>query len=254
MVVNKEKHFLFIFQLLAHASLIWAFFNFGISEWLIVFGIYFLTGCLGVSITYHRLLSHSAFIPRTGWQKLGTLFAFWGIIGSSIAWVNNHKTHHRYADKEKDPHSPSVLGRFRVQYLSMYSSATSLKYVISLIKDPFHVFLHRNYFLLHLSILLILLTLFGWYTTSLVYLVPAAVLWNAGSLINTVGHTKLLSYRNYETNDSSQNNFLLGYLVWGEGWHNNHHKKAAICNFGHKWWEFDLSNFIIKHFLSYSQR
>ena len=74
------------------------------------------------------------------------------------------------------------------------------------------------------------------------------LLWNAGSAINTVNH--LSGYRNFETTDQSKNNFILGYLAWGEGWHNNHHHNQKKFHFQCKWWEFDLSGFIINRFLS----
>lgn len=248
--MNKyDKYYLFLFQVIAHIALVWSIFNFSLSNWGISFFVYFLTGALGVSITYHRLLSHNSFVPKENWEKLGTLFAFWGLVGSSIAWVNNHKTHHRYTDQDKDPHSPIKMGFFTVQFLSMFHSATGLRYVVSLVRDKFHLFLHKNYYILHAIILLLLLSLVGWKITAMIYLTPAALLWNAGSFVNSIGHLNILSYRNHETNDNSQNNIVLGYLMWGEGWHNNHHNKAAKAKFGEKWWEFDISYFLISKFL-----
>lgn len=241
---------LLAFQILAHGALIWAIFNFNFYEWLAVFFVYFLTGCLGVSITYHRLLSHSSFEPRYWWwEKVGTLFATWGLVGSSIAWVNTHKNHHRYVDKDGDPHSPGVLGFFQVQFLSMFFTPRSLRLVVTMIRDKFHLMIHERYFIIHYVILVSLVAFFGWETTAVVYLVPAAILWNMGSLINTWGHTELLTYRSHDTADDSQNNYLLGYIVWGEGWHNNHHYKASKSYFGEQWWEFDLSGWIIDKFL-----
>ena len=76
------------------------------------------------------------------------------------------------------------------------------------------------------------------------YLVPAAILWNAGSFINTLSH--MFGYRNHETKDSSTNLFLLGILMWGEGWHNNHHASPASHYFGEQWWEIDLGGFLIE--------
>jgi stearoyl-CoA desaturase (delta-9 desaturase) len=53
------------------------------------------------------------------------------------------------------------------------------------------------------------------------------------NLVNVYGHTKtFLSYRNYDTKDNSQNNYVLGYLCWGQGWHNNHHHDPKAFDFG----------------------
>jgi stearoyl-CoA desaturase (delta-9 desaturase) len=65
------------------------------------------------------------------------------------------------------------------------------------------------------------------------------------NLVNVLGHKKaFFGYRNFDTNDNSQNNIPLAYLTWGQGWHNNHHKSPASYDFGKavsgKWWEFDM--------------
>ena len=76
------------------------------------------------------------------------------------------------------------------------------------------------------------------------YLFPAMILWNAGSFINTLTH--MFGYRNFETTDNSTNIPTLGILMWGEGWHNNHHADPQNPSFKHKWWEFDLGGWFIK--------
>ena len=237
---------LFLFQIIAHISLVWAFFNFGLYEWLTVFFIYFLTGCIGVSITLHRYYSHKSFKPKYNWlEKIGSICSVWGLIGSPISWVNNHRAHHRHADKQGDPHSPFVFGYIKVQWLSMFYTHPKLQYVNQMVRDPFHRFLHRRYYHIHALILLSLLLIGGWYWATLLYLAPAAILWNAGSSINTLCHS-VLGYTNHKVNDYSKNNVILGYLVWGEGWHNNHHYRPANKNFQIRPWEFDVSYQVIR--------
>ena len=62
-------------------------------------------------------------------------------------------------------------------------------------------------------------------------------------MVNSVAHT--YGYKNYQTNDESRNNFIVGVLAHGEGWHNNHHFTQAAVNHGHRWWEVDLSFYVI---------
>ncbi len=244
--MNKYGAYALLFaQLIAHAALIYGFFAFSLAEWAAVLAVYFVTGCIGMSITFHRLHSHRSFNAPRWFEILGTLVASYGLTGSSIAWVNTHRAHHRYTDTEKDPHSPKFLGYFKVQWLSMFSSPTQLRYVRHLRKDPFHVFMHRYYFHFHLFILATLLLTVGPHLTAVLYLAPAAVLWNAGSFINTICHSPY-GYRNYDTKDTAKNNPALGILMWGEGYHNNHHAKPNSAKFGHKWYEPDLSWLIIK--------
>ena len=244
--MNLKTLLLFIFQAIAHVGLVWGVFNFEWSDWLVIVGIYFLTGCIGVSVTLHRFHSHRSFKFKYDWvERIGSFLSVWGMIGSPLSWVNNHRAHHRYADKPGDPHSPQIWGVIRVQWFSMFFTHQKLEFVSKMIRDPYHRWLHRYYYHIHLIILLSLLSLGGIWLTVLVYLAPAAILWNAGSMINTVCHSNQ-GYINHEVNDSSKNNLLLGYLVWGEGWHNNHHWRPASKTFKIKSWEFDMSYQIIR--------
>ena len=117
------------------------------------------------------------------------------------------------------------------------------RYALHLIRDSFHMFLHRWYFVLHGLIAVTWFVIDPMLLLS-AYLVPAMILWNAGSFINTLTH--MFGYRNYETSDNSTNIPLLGVLMWGEGWHNNHHANPNDPNFQHKWWEFDMGGWFIK--------
>lgn len=245
--MNKKLQ-LFLMQVVCHIALFWAFFNFALSDWLISFFIYFLTGCLGVSVTLHRYYSHKGFEFKYKWiERLCAFFAFYGVIGDPISWVNTHRQHHRMTDQLGDPHSPKIYGFWKVQWFSMFYSYDKLRYVPNMIRDSYLVKLHKNYYVCHWMYMAALIII-DWKLASMFYLVPAAILWNAGSFINTLGH--MTGYKNHTTNDTSVNNVILGYFVWGEGWHNNHHNNPANSNFGEKWWEFDMSNFMIEKVLS----
>jgi stearoyl-CoA desaturase (delta-9 desaturase) len=62
--------------------------------------------------------------------------------------------------------------------------------------------------------------------------------------VNSVGH--LWGYRNYDTKDGSRNNTFMALLVFGEGWHNNHHIAPNSAMHGHRWWEWDPSYRILQ--------
>jgi stearoyl-CoA desaturase (delta-9 desaturase) len=61
--------------------------------------------------------------------------------------------------------------------------------------------------------------------------------------VNSVCH--LFGRRDFETNDQSHNEWIVGLLAFGEGWHNNHHAFPRSAFQGLHWWQLDLSGFII---------
>jgi len=239
---TRDQWLLLLAQTITHLSIIPLIMYGSWYHWLIGFSVYFITGCFGMTMTYHRLLSHASWVAPRWFQYFGTLAGSYGLTGSTIGWVAIHKEHHHHTDKEGDPHSPEHMGFFRVQWLSMFESPNP-RYVIPLIRSKFHGFLHKWYFELHLLIAI------TWYLIDPMllisaYLFPAMILWNAGSFINTLTH--MTGYRNWDTNDNSTNIPLLGILMWGEGWHNNHHWKPSDPSFQSKWWEFDIGGLFIK--------
>ena len=70
------------------------------------FASYFVTGCLGITLSFHRQLSHRSFqTPK--WLEY--LFAYCGVLavqGDPIEWASSHRFHHLHCDTPLDPHSP----------------------------------------------------------------------------------------------------------------------------------------------------
>ena len=233
---------LLISQIIAHLSIIPMLLGAGAEHYLIAFGVYFFTGCIGMSMTYHRLLAHNSWKAPRWFEIFGTLCATVGLTGSSLAWSSIHKEHHLKSDTPEDPHSPFYMKWWRVQFLSMFRRP-KIQFMRQKLNDPFHRFAHRNYFLIN-SAYAVLLVVLDPFALVYAWLFPSFILWNSGSLVNTVGH--LSGYRNFNTADKSQNNFLLAWLTWGEGWHNNHHQNPSNYCFKYKWFEFDLGGFLIR--------
>ncbi|MCP4510157.1 MAG: acyl-CoA desaturase, partial [Fuerstiella sp.] len=63
-------------------------------------------------------------------------------------------------------------------------------------------------------------------------------------LINSATH--LWGYRNYDTRDESRNLWWVAMLAYGEGWHNNHHAHPSVAPSGHRWWEIDMTWWVIR--------
>ena len=74
---------------------------------------------------------------------------------------------------------------------------------------------------------------------------PILLVYNFTWAVNSICHMKQLGYRSFETSDESRNNFWVGLGALGEGYHNNHHAKPRCAAHGLRWWEIDLTRYVI---------
>ena len=186
-------------------------------------------------IIFHPLLSHSMRL----WLWLTT-----GMV--TREWVAVHRSHHRYADKLGDPHSPHVYGIGRVLFggVLLYSEATRNQEMVAQYgggtpDDWVERNIYSRYPLLGVIILLIFNTLVfnGW--GIVIWLIQMAwIPFHAAGIINGLGHW--LGYRNGETRDHSRNIVPWGIWIGGEELHNNHHLDPGSVKFSRMNWEFDL--------------
>lgn len=217
--------------------------NFAWYWWVLSIGVYFLTGCLGITVTFHRYLTHRTFKMPKFLEYLFSWFGAIGGTGSAIGWVAVHQVHHHNSDLEKDPHSPHIYG-WKL-FVANYPFDMNTWSVRKLIVDPFHRFVHEYYNLLLVLWGLLLMAidikflLFG-------FIVPIVLQITISNLSNYWNHyPHATGYQNFDTGDYSTNSWWLALLAWGEGWHNNHHAKPWSYTFKEKWWEFDPSAWVI---------
>lgn len=221
-MITTTPTILLIAQIIAHLALI-PMIIYGVWwQWLIVLFVYFLNGCLGMTMTYHRLLSHKSWNCPKFLEYTFALFATIGLTGPAISWVAIHRKHHAFVDTEKDPHSPKYKGWFWAHFLSMFAKV-DLKYSAHLLRDKFYIMQQKYYIEINIvyGIILFMIDPF-----SIVYawLVPAMLLWNGGSTIVSFSH------RDGKAHDDTS----LALTVWGEGYHANHHNHPNAKRFG-KW-------------------
>ncbi len=204
---------------------------------------------LGVAVGFHRLFSHNNFSNLAKWKENFILFC--GTMsgeGSSITWTAIHiGYHHPHSDTDKDPHTPNKgwLHAFIGWPVNITenNSIINMKYAVRLARKSNHVWFH-NYQRYILWGFPLLLALIDWKFALAASCLPTCLALIGDNFINIAGHTKmLLGYRNFETSDNSYNNPVTGLLLWGQGWHNNHHKDPKAFDFGTqvsgKIWEFD---------------
>jgi len=241
--MNLERYKLPAWQIFCHISALYCFYSFTSVDYLISLLAYFITGCLGITVTFHRLLTHKSYNTYTFIRRLGTIFGTLGGVGSSLGWVSIHREHHRYSDGVKDTHSPKN-GWIAAFYGSVLAKP-KIQYVTDLARDNFQLKIHTYYWTINIVYALILLMLGGVSLWMSMHVFPSFILWTTMSIVNTCGHT--WGYRNYpDTREDSRNNWFAAFVAWGEGWHNNHHGDPANHSFQVHWWEFDITKQVIK--------
>ena len=191
---------------------------------------YWVTACLGVTLGYHRLLSHRSFVvPR--W--LERFFATCGAISCQhgpIDWVGLHRHHHSFSDTEVDHHN-SKKGFWWSHMGWMFKDVEALKAVpklsADLIKDPYYRFLNKYFLFLQIPIGLSLyaigqkLGVGGWALVLWGIPLRLVIVYHVTWLVNSATHC--WGKAPFESGDSSKNNAWVAALTFGGGWHNNHH-------------------------------
>jgi|TARA_R110000796_G_scaffold814_6_gene3130 stearoyl-CoA desaturase (delta-9 desaturase) len=229
-MIKVNSYTILAAQTIAHLSIIPMLMYGSLYHWLIALFVYFLNGCLGMTMVYHRLLSHKSWNPPKFIEYLFTLFATIGMTGPAISWVAVHREHHKHQDNEKDPHSPKFKGWFWSHFLSMFAKV-NVRYVTDLLRNPFYVWQHKWYFEINFTYAAVLY-LIDPFALIYAWLIPAMILWNGGSIIVSTSHR----------NGDANNDLLFAFTTWGEGYHKNHHLFPNNNRFG-KW---DLGGWLIE--------
>jgi fatty-acid desaturase len=218
------------------------FWDAGAGWWLAAGLTYFVFGCLGVTVTFHRYLTHKSFEFRWVWlKKLFILFGTLGGTGGPISWAAVHIAHHRQSDKEGDPHGPHLGWK---NLLGQYDQHVDLRKVKRHLKDPYLRFLQKHSLHIILIYYVILFVLGGVLAVAFFGLIPQAINSIMGGVLAVSAHH--FGYRNFNTKDESTNVWWLALPTFGEAWHNNHHAKPGSASFQSNWWELDISWVVIR--------
>jgi stearoyl-CoA desaturase (delta-9 desaturase) len=241
-----SAHTVSFIQLLGLLGTIYGLINYEIhsQEILIILAGYFLYSGLGVSLTYHRYFTHKSFEFKYQWiKKICMTFALLAGRGSPIGWVYVHRLHHGFSDTANDPHDPKRYG-WKVFFPHMLHYGETINKKI--IKDLFtreHVDINKFY-LLFIIVWATILLLINPYLLVFFYLIPVFLSGLALDLFVFLSHA--YGYRNHNTRDNSKNNWFISLILWGEGWHNNHHNSPNNYTTQEKWYEVDLLGYIIR--------
>lgn len=207
------------------------------------FVMWILISGLGIAVGYHRVFSHKTHLLPAWKENIILFFAVFAAQGSSIFWTAVHRgTHHRFADTDKDIHSPNTKSfweSFLFWHYRLNKESLNLRFAVDLLKKPNHVWFHEYYIPL-LWAIPILVAFYSIPLSLAMFGLPMFIGNLQDNFINVIGHKKyVIGYRNFNTNDNSHNNPVFGFLTWGQAWHNNHHYDPKKFDFGVKWWEYD---------------
>ncbi|MDQ3264795.1 MAG: acyl-CoA desaturase [Myxococcota bacterium] len=218
---------------------------------LAVFAAAYLLNILTITIGYHRALAHKAVRLSPWLQKLVVNGGNWVTGLDAKSWVVMHRMHHEHSDTPQDPHSPVNVG---ILGIGMEQLRNYKRVIIGLLKKnpeytryakdldfPINSLQRRGLWWLpyavHAGIALGLALGIGWMLGA-AYFLGMMSHPIQGGVVNSIGHA--IGGRNFETSDNSRNNHLAAWLIFGEGFQNNHHQYPGSATFSYRRHEIDL--------------
>lgn len=224
--------------------------------------LFYMVGMVGITFGFHRLLSHKGFKTNRFIENFAAFCGTLACQGGPVSWIGQHRVHHAYSDQPEDPHDihkgfwHSHVGFiFNRRYdLDNYDEVS--QYCPDIAKRKWFVFLDKymipiqfvfGFSLYPLGGLLGHAPGFDYYNAMSFIIWGVFVRLVAGYhvtwLVNSATH-KWGSRPNITT-DESRNNWWVGLLAFGEGWHNNHHAQPRSARHGWRWWQFDQTWILI---------
>jgi len=234
----------------------------GWSDVVIAFVMYVVTG-LGITVGFHRLFTHKSFKPNRGVKLSLAVAGSLAIQGPVIRWVADHRKHHKFSDRDGDPHSPWRYGETvpalmkglwyaHMGWLFDTEQTSQRQYAPDLLKDRDIVWISRRFpwfVLISLALPLVIgglwtmswqgaLTAFFWASLVRVGLLHH-VTWSINSICHAVGN------RPFKSRDKSGNVWWLAVPSFGESWHNLHHSDPTCARHGVLRGQIDISARVI---------
>jgi stearoyl-CoA desaturase (Delta-9 desaturase) len=231
----------------------------------VVFAVMYALSGFGVTVGFHRMLTHRAFATHRATRYVFALLGSLSVQGPVIDWVADHRKHHAHTDQEGDPHSPhvghgsGVRGALRGLWHAhagwlwrTHGQARAHKYARELVEDPGMRRINRRFPLIVLASLA-LPALLGFALTGAPRGALTGLLWGGFARIflqhhitwsvNSICH--FFGRRRFQVDDQSTNVFWLALPSLGESWHHNHHAFPRSAAHGLRWWELDPSAALI---------
>jgi stearoyl-CoA desaturase (delta-9 desaturase) len=208
---------------------------------------FYLVRMFGVTAGYHRYFSHRSFRLNRVAQFALAFLAETSAQKGVLWWAAHHRVHHSTSDSEEDIHSPEQRG-FWWAHVGWVLSNDYDEYDPKLIQDfakfPELRWLDKYFLVPPIVLGALTLWLGGPHIFMWGFVVSTVMLFHGTFAINSIAH--VWGTRRFDTPDHSRNNFLLALITLGEGWHNNHHQFMYACRQGLRWWEIDITYYVLR--------
>lgn len=225
----------------------------------VVFLISYLLKGFGVTMGMHRYFAHRSFKTSRIFQFILALLGTFSMQGGVLWWASHHRAHHKHSDKEEDLHSPIVHSFFHSHLGWMWTKECFKRAKYRL--NDFAVFPEMKLINKYYGFV-VLLQAIGFYFLGMMlklkfpelntnglqilvwgFFIATVWTWHITFSINSICH--IFGYKKYNSNDESKNNIPMALLALGEGWHNNHHMYGWSARNGFKWYEIDLTYYLL---------
>jgi stearoyl-CoA desaturase (delta-9 desaturase) len=204
--------------------------------------LHWITGGLGITLGFHRLITHRSFeTPKI----VEYFFALCGALaceGGVIDWVGMHRMHHLYSDQTPDPHDSNKGFWWSHMGWMLYDSPAKAdipRFTKDIGNDPVYQFLQKYFILLQVALGLVLYAIGGWSFVVWGVFFRLVVVFHCTWFVNSATHK--FGYQSHDANDHSKNCWWVALVTYGEGWHNNHHAYQYSARHGLQWWEIDTT-------------
>ncbi len=234
-----------ITMVLFHIAAVIALFMFSWQALAVTVVLWWVSGSLGIGMGFHRLLTHRGYKTPKAVEYFLTICGTLALEGGAIDWVATHRIHHSMTDQPGDPHTPrdgkwwSHMGWILTGTAQQHSPEVLRRYAPDLMKDRFHVWLNKHFYLPVVAVGLALFFFGGWSVLMWGMFLRTTFGLHMTWLVNSATH--IWGTRRFETGDDSTNNTLIALLTFGEGWHNNHHAYPTAARHGLRWYEIDIN-------------
>lgn len=228
-------------------------FTYGYSpvDWTL-FGILYLVTGLGITVGYHRLITHRGFNCPAPVKVTLLIAGGWAFQNSALKWCSDHLRHHARTDTEDDPYnSQRGFWYSHCGWLLLKDPRDHEKYKVFFRKDRWVMWQDRHYATLLLSGLLLPFMvgfIYGGWRSGMGCFLLAGVgrtflVLNSTFCINSICH--LWGDQPNGADNSSRDNIWVSLITFGEGYHDYHHAYPRDYRNGPKWYNFDPSKWLI---------
>jgi stearoyl-CoA desaturase (delta-9 desaturase) len=214
---------------------------------LVLCGVLYFVRMFFITAGYHRYFAHRSYRMGRPMQFLMALGGTTAAQKGPLWWAGNHRDHHRFADTDKDTHSP--LKGFWWSHVGWilcdkYGELDYEEKIADFVKYPELRVVDKYNIVAPFALAIGCYLFAGWAGLIVGFFWSTVLLWHATFTVNSLAH--VVGWRRYATADTSRNSLLIALYTGGEGWHNNHHYRPSSARQGFYWWEIDTSYYALR--------